>query len=97
MELHLRRDDPGLVALLDTLNEQFPYDKGIENAPDGDDEGDASGGHDWSWHVLVVFLVVLVAGLILTLVLNRSPAESDGPSSGHGPLLCAAASAQRVQ
>ncbi|WP_405956607.1 hypothetical protein [Streptomyces phaeochromogenes] len=102
MERRLRRDDPGLVTLLDALNEQFLYDEDADDTPDGNDDSegeDGSGGHDWRWHVIVVFLVVLTVSLILTLVLNRSPSAPDGPatSNGRGPLLDTAASVQRVQ
>jgi hypothetical protein len=76
MERRLSRDDPELVALMDTLNHQFPDDEEAIRTPN-----DEQKRHDWRWKAMVVFAVVLVLGLVLTAIFNRSP-STDG---NHGP------------
>ncbi|MFI7143240.1 hypothetical protein ACIBQ5_37800 [Streptomyces massasporeus] len=88
MERRLSQDDPELVGLMDALNHQFPdaqtHRDALEDA-DANDEADAHGGDDlrldWRWKAIIVFAVVLVAGLILTAVFNRSASTGDSQGS----------------
>ncbi|MBR8638868.1 DUF3040 domain-containing protein [Streptomyces tuirus] len=96
MERRLSQDDPDLVGLMDALNHQFPdaltQSDALEDA-DANDEADAHGVDDlrldWRWKAIIVFAVVLVAGLILTAVFNRSasPDDSQGPLNSRAPAV----------
>ncbi|MFF6875804.1 hypothetical protein ACFY9S_10875 [Streptomyces sp. NPDC012474] len=89
MERRLSQDDPELVGLMDALNHQFPDAQTPRDALEDADAHDEADAHevddlrlDWRWKAIVVFAVVLVAGLILTAVFNRSVSTDDD----QGPL-----------
>ncbi|MGW0761211.1 DUF3040 domain-containing protein [Streptomyces sp. NPDC002814] len=70
MERHLARDDPGLVSLMDALNHQFPHDQ-----DDADGRDDDAARHSRRRKAAVAFLIIALAGLILTAILTSSPAD----------------------
>ncbi|AMW14335.1 hypothetical protein A4E84_35490 [Streptomyces qaidamensis] len=89
MERRLSQEDPELVGLMDALNHQFPDAQADRDALEDVDAHDEAEPHetddlrlDWRWKAIMVFAVVLVAGLILTAVFNRSASADDN----HGPL-----------
>ncbi|PNG23983.1 hypothetical protein [Streptomyces cahuitamycinicus] len=96
MERRLSQDDPELVGLMDALNHQFPDAQADRDAFEDADAHDEAGAHevddlrlDWRWKAIVVFAVVLVAGLILTAVFNRSASTDDkqGPLNSRAPAV----------
>ncbi|MBC2906166.1 DUF3040 domain-containing protein [Streptomyces cupreus] len=84
MERHLSRDDPELVERMDALNHQFPDD---EN--DSGTRNDEQQRYDWRWKAIVVFAIVLAAGLILTAIFSRTPSTDDkhAPPYGRAPAV----------
>lgn len=96
MERRLSQDDPELVGLMDALNHQFPDAQADRDALEDADAHDEADAHevddlrlDWRWKAIVVFAVVLVAGLILTAVFNRSASTDDkqGPLNSRAPAV----------
>ncbi|MFI9542477.1 hypothetical protein ACIHAR_00570 [Streptomyces sp. NPDC052016] len=93
MERRLSQEDPELVGLMDALNHQFPdgqADRNVhEDADAHDDANDDDLRLDGRWKAIVVFAVVLVAGLILTAVFNRSASTDDnqGPPNSRAPAV----------
>jgi hypothetical protein len=89
MERRLSQDDPELVGLMDALNHQFPDGQADRDVHDDADAHDDALRLDWRWKAIVVFAVVLVAGLILTAVFNRSASTDDnqGPTNGRAPAV----------
>ncbi|MFD5163258.1 hypothetical protein ACFWMJ_35275 [Streptomyces hawaiiensis] len=96
MERRLSQDDPELVGLMDELNHQFPDAQADRDALEDADAYDEADAHeadglrlDWRWRAIIVFAVVLVAGLILTAVFNRSASTDDkqGPLNSRAPAV----------
>lgn len=96
MERRLSQDDPELVGLMDALNHQLPDAQADRDALEDADAHDEADAHevddlrlDWRWKAIVVFAVVLVAGLILTAVFNRSASTDDkqGPLNSRAPAV----------
>lgn len=74
IERRLTRDDPELVSLMHALNDQFPQDQ-----DDVDDRIDGSAQHSWRWKAVMACVILALAGMILTAILNSSPADDDVP------------------
>ncbi|MEU3854397.1 hypothetical protein [Streptomyces sp. NPDC029554] len=78
LEQRLSRDDPEMVAQMEALIHQFPADgtdrQSLECVDERDDAGTGEEGLrlDWRWKAILAFAVMMVAGLILTAILNRS-------------------------
>lgn len=70
IECHLTRDDPELVSLMDALNDQFPHGQ-----DDADDRIDDGVRHSRRRKAVVAFLIIALAGMILTAILTSSPAD----------------------
>ncbi|MFF8101548.1 DUF3040 domain-containing protein [Streptomyces sp. NPDC016640] len=92
MERRLSQDDPELFGLMDALNHQFPdgqADRDVHDDADAHDDADDDLRLDRRWKAIVVFAVVLVAGLILTAVLNRSASAdgNQGPPNSRAPAV----------
>lgn len=70
IERGLAAEDPGLVALMDSLNQQFA------NGPDVEGH-DTVRRRDWRVVAGIIFLVVAVLGLFLTAVLQGTSQQTD--------------------
>lgn len=76
MERRLSKDDPELIALMNSRNSQFPND---EAADEGVDDSDKQ--FDWRWKTITAFLIVALVGLILTAAFAKPSSTDDH----HGP------------